>query len=152
MTLLVLLFFSRSTVTLTISYATYYRSSGATQPIQVSAGLQEAINQLLVREFRSGRRTIIVIDEAQSLDTPVLETIRLLSNFETQSEKLLQIILAGQPQLAQRLANPELAQLHQRISILTTLIPFDLEDTRNYIEHRLKSPATKDRRCSRPQH
>ena len=99
--------------------------------------MQEAINQLLVREFRSGRRTIIVIDEAQSLDTPVLETIRLLSNFETRSEKLLQIILAGQPQLAQKLGNPEMAQLHQRISILTTLIPFGLEDTKNYIEHRL---------------
>jgi hypothetical protein len=67
----------------------------------------------------------------------VLETIRLLSNFETQSEKLLQIILAGQPQLAQRLANPELAQLYQRISITTTLIPFGLKDTKNYIEHRL---------------
>jgi len=100
-------------------------------------GMQEAINQLLVREFRSGRRTIIVIDEAQDLDTPVLETIRLLSNFETRSEKLLQIILAGQPQLAQRLANPEMTQLRQRISMLTTLIPFGLEDTRNYIEHRL---------------
>ena len=100
--------------------------------------LQETINQLLIREFRSGRRTIIVIDEAQDLNTSVLETIRLLSNFETPSEKLLQIILAGQPPLAQRLANPELAQLHQRISILTTLVPFGLEDTRNYIEHRLK--------------
>ena len=110
---------------------------GSDAPDSSVGRLQEAINQLLVREFRSGRRTIIVIDEAQSLDTPVLETIRLLSNFETRSEKLLQIILAGQPQLAQRLANPELAQLHQRISILTTLIPFGLEDTRNYIEHRL---------------
>jgi general secretion pathway protein A len=103
-----------------------------------AAGLQAAINQLLAREFRSGRRIIIVIDEAQSLETPVLETIRLLSNFETKSQKLLQIILSGQPQLMQRLANPDLAQLYQRISILTTLIPFELEDTKYYIEHRLK--------------
>jgi general secretion pathway protein A len=110
---------------------------GSDAPDSSATRLQEAINQLLVREFRSGRRVIVVIDEAQSLDTPVLETIRLLSNFETQSEKLLQIILAGQPQLAQRLANPELAQLNQRISILTTLIPFGLKDTKNYIEHRL---------------
>jgi general secretion pathway protein A len=101
-------------------------------------GMQDTINHLLIRERRAGRQTIIVIDEAQSLDTSVLETVRLLSNFETPTEKLVQIILAGQPQLAQRLANPQLAQLHQRISILTTLIPFDLEDTRNYIEHRLK--------------
>jgi general secretion pathway protein A len=100
--------------------------------------MQDTINQLLIRERRAGRQTIIIIDEAQSLDTSVLETVRMLSNFETPTEKLLQIILAGQPQLAQRLANPELAQLHQRISILTTLIPFGLEDTRNYIDHRLE--------------
>jgi general secretion pathway protein A len=76
--------------------------------------------------------------ELERLDISALETVRLLSNFETPSEKLLQIILAGQPQLAQRLATPELAQLYQRIPIRTTLIPFDLEDTRNYIEHRLR--------------
>jgi TonB family protein len=101
-------------------------------------GMQEALNHLLIREHRAGRQTIIIIDEAQGLDTSALETVRLLSNFETPTEKLLQIILAGQPQLAQRLATPELAQLYQRVSIRTTLIPFDLEDTRNYIEHRLK--------------
>jgi TonB family protein len=100
--------------------------------------MQDALNQLLIREHRAGRHTIIVIDEAQCLDVSVLETIRLLSNFETPSEKLLQIVLAGQPRLAQRLANPELAQLYQRLPILTTLIPFDLEDTKNYIEHRLR--------------
>jgi type II secretory pathway predicted ATPase ExeA len=99
--------------------------------------MQDTINELVIRERRAGRQTIIIIDEAQNLTTSVLETLRQLSNFETPTEKLLQIILAGQPQLAQRLANPEMAQLHQRISILTTLIPFGLEDTRNYIEHRL---------------
>src|SRR5437667_2600818 len=100
--------------------------------------MQDTLNQLLIREHRASRQTIVIVDEAQSLDTYVLETLRLLSNFETPTEKLLQIILAGQPQLAQRLASPELAQLYQRISIRATLIPFDLEDTRNYIEHRLK--------------
>ena len=99
--------------------------------------MQDALNQLLIREHRAGRHTLIVIDEAQSLDVSVLETIRLLSNFETPREKLLQIILAGQPPLAQRLANPELAQLSQRISILRTLVPFGLQDTINYIDHRL---------------
>lgn len=101
-------------------------------------GMQDTINHLLIREHRAGRQTIVIIDEAQSLNTTVLETLRLLSNFETHTQKLLQIILAGQPQLAQRLATPEAAQLYQRISIRTTLIPFDLEDTRNYIEHRLR--------------
>jgi type II secretory pathway predicted ATPase ExeA len=100
--------------------------------------VQEAINKLLVREFREGRSTIIVVDEAQNLDTAVLETIRLLSNFETSKEKLLHIILAGQPRLADRLADPELAQLRQRIPIFATLVPFDLEDTSNYVKHRLQ--------------
>lgn len=78
--------------------------------------MQDAINQLLIREHRAGRRTIIIIDEAQNLDASVLETIRLLSNFETPNEKLAQVILAGQPRLAQKLANPKLTQLRQRIS------------------------------------
>jgi len=101
-------------------------------------GLQDTINHLLIRGHLAGRQNILIIDEAQSLDTTVLETLRLLSNFETPTDKLLQIILAGQPQLVQRLATPELAQLCQRISIRTTLIPFDLQDTSNYIKHRLK--------------
>ena len=100
--------------------------------------MQDTINQLLIRERRAGKRVLLIIDEAQNLDTPVLETLRLLSNFETPNEKLLQIILAGQPQLAQRLATPELANLYQRITIRKTLIPFDLDDTKSYIEHRLK--------------
>jgi general secretion pathway protein A len=108
--------------------------------MQVSdlVNIQDAINRLLIKERRTGKRTIIVIDEAQSLSAPVLETIRLLSNFETSTDKLLQIVLAGQPQLAAQLATPALRQLHQRISILKTLVPFDLEDTKKYIEHRLK--------------
>jgi type II secretory pathway predicted ATPase ExeA len=99
--------------------------------------LQEAINRLLVRQRELGRRTIVVIDEAQTLSTSVLEMTRLLSNFETPSEKLLQIVLAGQPQLAQKLVIPELAQLRQRISIIKTLLPLDLRETSSYIEHRL---------------
>lgn len=102
------------------------------------AGMQDAINQLLIKEFHAGRAVILVIDEAQNLNLEVLETIRMLSNFETASEKMLQIILSGQPQLAQTLAKPELAQLRQRISMFTTLMPFDEGDTKCYIEHRLR--------------
>ncbi|HUK24554.1 MAG TPA: AAA family ATPase [Terriglobales bacterium] len=100
--------------------------------------LQDTINQLLLRERRAGRRTIVIVDEAQALSAPVLETLRLLSNFETSTEKLLHIILAGQPQLAQTLANPDAAQLSQRICMVTTLAPFSLVDTARYIEHRLR--------------
>ena len=102
------------------------------------ASLQGAVNRLLKQEHLAGRPTIIIVDEAQSLDSSVLETLRMLSNFETTTRKLVHIVLAGQPGLAERLAAPELAQLYQRISILTTLTPFGLEDTRDYIDHRLK--------------
>jgi general secretion pathway protein A len=99
--------------------------------------IQERVNELLLREHEAGRRTIVVVDEAQSLDSETLETLRLLSNFETPSEKLLQIVLAGQPQLAKNLADPCLHQLHQRISILKTLVPLDMHETEKYIQHRL---------------
>jgi type II secretory pathway predicted ATPase ExeA len=101
--------------------------------------LQDTINDLLLRERQQGRRTILIIDEAQNLGASVLETVRLLSNFETPDDKLLQIILAGQPELAQNLAQRQAAQLYQRISILATLTPFGLPDTNNYIAHRLKT-------------
>ncbi len=110
---------------------------GSKESVPDLASAQDRINQLLVKQFRNGRPVIIVIDEAQSLNTDVMETVRLLSNFETASDKLLQIIFSGQPQLAEKLANPELAQLRQRISIFTTLRPFDRADTEKYIEHRL---------------
>ncbi|MBI3669123.1 MAG: AAA family ATPase [Acidobacteria bacterium] len=96
--------------------------------------LDEALNQ----EMLAGRRFVLVIDEAQSLDESVLETVRLLSDFETPRGKKLQIILAGPPQLADKLANPALAQLRQRVSILGRLAPLNREDTARYIEHRLK--------------
>jgi len=100
-------------------------------------GIQEDLNKLLLKEHAARRRTIVVVDEAQSLQTEVLEILPLLSNFETPSQKLLQIVLAGQPQLVKNLAVPQLKQLHQRISILKTLVPLDLAETENYIRYRL---------------
>lgn len=101
------------------------------------SGIQEQLNELLLEEHAAGRRVVVIVDEAQSLQSDVLETLRLLSNFETPSQKLLQIVLAGQPQLAKNLAAPQLQQLHQRISILRTLVPLDFPETENYIQHRL---------------
>jgi GAF domain-containing protein len=80
---------------------------------------------------------LVVIDEAQNLDIAVLETVRLLSDFETARTKLLQIIIAGQPQLAEKLARPELTQLRQRISILGRLTPLGRQDVEAYVQHRL---------------
>jgi general secretion pathway protein A len=100
--------------------------------------MHEEFNRHLLREARAGNRFIVVVDEAQNLDPSVLETIRLLSDFETPRAKLLQIVLAGQPELADKLASRNLAQLRQRISLVIGLKPLSLEDTRNYIQHRLR--------------
>lgn len=96
------------------------------------------LNEILFEELLNGKRFILVIDEAQNLDESVLETVRMLSNFETHNTKLLQIILSGQPQLAEKLAQPRLSQLRQRIGVLTRLEPFSVVETGLYIEHRLK--------------
>src|SRR5208283_1103 len=100
--------------------------------------MHEEFNQHLLREARAGNRFIVVVDEAQNLDPSVLETIRLLSDFETPRAKLLQIVLAGQPELADKLASRNMAQLRQRISLVSGLKPLSLQDTRNYIQHRLR--------------
>jgi general secretion pathway protein A len=104
-------------------------------PIQMQAKL----NELLLEQARLGKRVVVVIDEAQNLDDAVLELVRMLSNFETSREKLIQIILSGQPQLAEKIASPELVQLRQRVSMFAGLNPFSSEATQLYIEHRLRT-------------
>ncbi len=95
-------------------------------------------NAALVREARAGRRVVVVIDEAQNLEDSVFETVRLLSNFEIPGMKLMQILLAGQPQLADKLASRSLVQLRQRVSILSRLTQFNSKDTSRHVSHRLK--------------
>jgi len=96
------------------------------------------LNGVLVAEARAGRKFVVVIDEAQNLSDAALETVRLLTNFETPRAKLMQIALAGQPQLSDKLMSPSLVQLRQRISTVCRLERFSAEDTDAYIEHRLK--------------
>ncbi len=100
--------------------------------------MNDEFNRMLLHEARAGRRFVIVVDEAQNLDSSVLETIRLLSDFETPRAKLVQIILAGQPELADKLASRKLSQLRQRISLLNGLPPFSAEESSNYVQHRLR--------------
>src|SRR5271170_2010586 len=100
--------------------------------------LHEEFNRRLLQEARAGNRLIVVIDEAQNLDASVLETVRLLSDFETPRAKLLQIVLAGQPELADKLASRGLAQLRQRVSLVSGLQPLSVTEARNYIQHRLR--------------
>lgn len=100
--------------------------------------MHEEFNKRLLQEARAGNRFIVVIDEAQNLDPSVLETVRLLSDFETPRAKLMQIVLAGQPELADKLASPGMAQLRQRVSLVSGLQPLSFEETKNYIQHRLR--------------
>ncbi len=100
--------------------------------------LHEEFNRRLLQEARAGNRLIVVIDEAQNLDASVLETVRLLSDFETPRAKLMHIILSGQPELADKLASPGLSQLRQRVSILHGLEPLPSWEIKAYIEHRMK--------------
>jgi general secretion pathway protein A len=100
--------------------------------------MQVMLKDLLAEQYRAGKKVVLVIDEAQNLDDSVLELVRMLSNFETARDKLIQIVLAGQPQLAENIGSPELLQLRQRISIFARLKPFSAEETSQYIAHRLR--------------
>ena len=100
--------------------------------------MHNKLNEMLFAEMLAGRRFVLIVDEAQNLDDSVLETIRLLSNFETSHTKLLQIVLAGQPQLAEKLGQKRQAQLLQRIVVVKHLDALSPEETAGYIRHRLK--------------
>ncbi len=101
------------------------------------ARMHAKLNEYLLRESQNGRQVVVIIDEAQNLNAQVLEVVRMLSNFETSNKKLLHVILAGQPQLAEKLNLESLIQLRQRISIVARLAPLTPQETRGYVEHRL---------------
>jgi general secretion pathway protein A len=103
-----------------------------------------ALNHFLIERERAGQNTVLIIDEAQNLDAATLEQIRLLSNFETPRSKLLQILLAGQPELKARLNLPELRQLKQRVGLRCQIPPLTLEETRAYIRTRLRIAGARD--------
>jgi len=100
--------------------------------------LNDQINKRLLETHAKGRRTVLIIDEAQNLSLEVLEQIRLLTNLETTTTKLLQIILIGQPELKDLLNNNKLRQLNQRITARYHLKPLSLQETKTYIEHRIR--------------
>ena len=100
--------------------------------------LLDALNQFLLQQNAEGRNVLLIIDESQHLEAPVLEQIRLISNLETDREKLIQIILSGQPEFMQILERKEMRQLSQRITVRYHLQPMDFQDTVHYINHRLK--------------
>jgi general secretion pathway protein A len=96
------------------------------------------LNEFLLESYQKGENCVLIIDEAQNLSAEVLESVRLLSNFETSKDKLLQILLVGQPELAARLNSPELRQLKQRVMLRHHLRALSLQDCREYVSNRLK--------------
>ena len=100
--------------------------------------LVDALSRKLLDTHAKGRRTVVIIDEAQNLSMDVLEELRLLTNIETTREKLLQVILIGQPELVEMMQRPELRQLGQRVTARYHLRPFDFAETKAYVRHRLE--------------
>jgi len=108
-----------------------------THPLSLKS-LIDALNAHLLREHAAGWRTVLIIDEAQQLKPEVLEQVRLLTNLETSKEKLLRIMLVGQPELIDLLARPDLRQLAQRITARHHLSPLSAAESDEYISHRLQ--------------
>ncbi len=96
------------------------------------------LNRYLIQKLKENNNVVLIIDEAQNLSTSLLEEVRLLSNLETENEKLIQIIFLGQPELREKLALSRLKQLRQRIAVYYHLMPLSLEESLEYIRHRLK--------------
>lgn len=114
------------------------REFGIPADLSNHSTLLDSLNQFLLKENSEGRTVVLVIDEAQDLETPVLEQIRLISNLETDREKLIQIVLSGQPEFLQILDRDDMRQLSQRITVRYHLQPMDFLDTIHYINHRLE--------------
>jgi general secretion pathway protein A len=100
------------------------------------------LNQWLLERYRAGETAVLIVDEAQNLSYPVLEEIRMLTNLETSTEKLLQIVLSGQPELEEKLKLPQLRQLKQRITLRCKTAPLTKEQTHAYIAERLRIAGT----------
>lgn len=96
------------------------------------------LNRWLLDRHSNGQTTVLIVDEAQSLSDEVLEEIRFLTNLETSTEKLLQVVLSGQPELEEKLRHPHLRQFRQRITVRCKTSPLSLEETRGYIAERLR--------------
>ena len=100
--------------------------------------LLDMLNMFLIEQYSSGKKVVLIVDEAQNLSRKVLEEIRMISGIETDKEKVLRIILAGQPELRETLDSQKMKQLAQRVRLRFHLSALDDRDTRAYIEHRLR--------------
>ncbi len=115
------------------------RDLGINCPKGNKLDLVNAISRFLIEQSSRGNNVAVIIDECQNLDIRQLEEIRLLSNLETEKEKLLQIILVGQPELLEKLKDPGLRQLNQRVAVRYHILPLERSEIAGYINHRLKT-------------
>jgi general secretion pathway protein A len=106
--------------------------------LETTADYLIALNRMLLSRLRAGRNTVLIIDEAQNLEADALEEVRLLSNLETDTEKLMQIVLTGQPELVRKLAQPGLRQLRQRIAVEHHMDPLTPNQIKPYLSHRIE--------------
>jgi general secretion pathway protein A len=116
---------------------------GITVTRKNKVSLFQQLNNFLIEEMARGNNVVLIIDEAQNIKTKVLEEIRMLSNLETDKEKLFQIILVGQPELKHKLASPALTQLRQRIAVRFHISPLEKSEVEKYIYHRLTVAGSK---------
>ncbi len=114
------------------------------------AELLATLNQFLIEQYANGRKVLLIVDEAQNLSNKVLEEVRLLSGVETTKEKVLRIILAGQPQLNDKLDSPDLVQLKQRVRLRFHLTALSEPDATEYVRHRLRVAGAGDREILEP--
>jgi len=110
---------------------------GLTVKPRTKIALLTELNRFLIGQLKTGSNVVLIIDEAQNLKAAQLEQIRLISNIETDKEKLIQIVLVGQPELKQKLDSPGLEQLRQRIAVRYHILPLDTSELADYIYHRL---------------
>jgi len=131
-----------------ISYANLlryiFRELGVVPESDEVCEMVNQLHQLLINEYKDGRNVLLLIDEAQNMPADTLENLRMLSNLETSTEKLIQIVFSAQPEFEKTLALDELKQLKQRIAVKAVIAPLSREEGLQYIHHRLKKASDKE--------
>lgn len=117
---------------------------GITPATRTKSGMLLQLNRWLIERYRNDETCVVVVDEAQNLSWELMEEIRLLTNLETSSEKLLQIILSGQPELEEKLRHPSVRQLRQRVALWCRTLPLNEKQTHAYVAERLRLAGAKE--------
>ena len=123
---------------------TVHQELGLTAEADDAYEMVNRLHRWLIDEYKKGNNVVLIIDEAQNMPTETLENLRMLSNLETSKDKLMQIVLVGQPELEHKLNQKELRQLRQRIAVKATISPLTKEECMKYVRHRLSKVATKE--------